>query len=275
MESDELKNLHEKEQHLNEFILRFGKAKDIMPEVQKSLDMTRWEIGALENRPTVAGEMPSATDLSFYTTQDLKFTRSSLPLMPNYDPAVISTASTVTTSGAAYIYNYVARYADIKDDKAIKFSNEQTGRYREIQARQERPQQVRKLMLLFCGSNTLKRFDIAAQSYLNLKSGAVSHEDAANAIRNVLHGLKGDLWKKAQSTPKENMNWVSMSQRLAKGQVEGAVLVRQEEVQASLISGLSDILKDRNPSSATNLDNLWTQTLDFIYAVLNLVKPIP
>jgi hypothetical protein len=42
-------------------------------------------------------------------------------------------------------------------------------------------------------------------------------------------------------------------------------------VRTSLISRLSDIAKDREGGSLTNLDNLWTQISDHIYIVLSLI----
>jgi len=276
MEPEELKNLHQKEQHYREWLRRFSKAKDIVPYVQKDLEITCWEIEALENRPTVAGEIPSgATNLPYYTEQDYKVTQSALPLMPEYNPTVIAgTASSANVSGAMFIYNHIAQYADFKDVEAIRFSNEQTKRYRDIQTQQERPKQVQSLMQVYCGAQTLQRFDTATQTYLSSKSGAVTRMDAANAIRNVLDGLKGDLFEKARTTPNENMTWITMSNRLARGSQESELLARNDAIRTSLYSGLSEILKNRDPGSTNNLDNLWTQVLDFIYSVLNLLKPV-
>lgn len=272
MEPKELENLRKKEQHLNEWLRRYRKAKNVVPEVQENLDMTRWEIDALENRPSVASGIPISVDLSFLTAQDYKFTRSALPLMPDYNPAEIGTASSTTTSGATVIYNHIAQYADFQDAQAIEFSNRQTKRYREIQAEQERPKQVRNLMQLFCSAQTIQRYDIATQAYLRYKSDDITRVDAANSIRNALDGIKGDLFERARTTPKENMTWEAMSQRLARGVDESGMLIRNEAIRTSLIKNLSEVLKDREHGSITNLDNLWAQTLDFIYSVLNLLK---
>lgn len=274
MEPEETENLRKKEQYLTKWLHRIGTAKDIVPDVQKNLEVTRWEIEALENRPTVAGEAPSSSELCYYTAQDYKYTVSGLPMIPDYKPLVMDTTASATASGTAIFIGYIAKYADIKDTKAVDFSHEQIRRYREIQERQERPLQVRSLMQVFCGTNTIKRFEIAIQVYQSSKSGVSDKSDAANAIRNIIYGLKGDLFKKAMAIPKENMTWEIMSQRLAKGLEESALLVKYESLQNTLVDGLSAILKDRTPSAATNLDNLWAQTLDYIYAVLNLLKPV-
>jgi len=273
MESDELNSLRKKEEHLSEWLRRYGKARDVVPHVQKNLDITRWEIGALENRPTVAGEVPYTAHLHYSIAQDYELTQSALPMMPVYNTAAIGTASSATTSGAMAIYNHVAKYGDLNDVKAVEFSRAQTKLYREIQAQQERPKQVRGLMELYCGANTLERFDIATQAYLSSISGAVTRMQAANAIRNTLDGIKGDLFNRARATPNEHMTWEKMAPRLAKGDAECELLLRNETTRTSLISGLSDILKDRSPSATTNLENLWVQTLDFIFAALSLLKP--
>jgi hypothetical protein len=108
MESKELNNLHKKEEHLSEWLRRYGKAKEVVPEVQKNFDMTHWEIDALENRPPVAGKIPFTVDLSYITTEDYRLTQSALPMMPVYDTTIMGTASSATTSGAVIIYNHIA-----------------------------------------------------------------------------------------------------------------------------------------------------------------------
>lgn len=93
-------------------------------------------------------------------------------------------------------------------------------------------------------------------------------------MRNVFNGVKGDLFEKARKTPNENMTWITMYQRLAKGENERQALLRNDTVRTSLNKDLSETLKDRANSSTNNIDNLWTQTLDFIYTVLNLLTPV-
>jgi hypothetical protein len=94
-------------------------------------------------------------------------------------------------------------------------------------------------------------------------------------MRNLLDGIRGDLFKLARKWPKENMTWQKMAERLAKGGstgVECQELIRQERNRSSLISRLSDILKDRETGSLTNLDNVWTQVMDHIYTVLAVCR---
>jgi hypothetical protein len=234
MESEELNNLRKKEEHLDEWLRRYSKAREIVPEVQKNLDITKWEIGALENLPTVAGEVPYTSHLRYSIAKDYELTQSAIPMMPDYDQLMMSTASSATTSGAIAIYNHVLEYGNIEDAEAIKFSHAQTKRYREIQSKQERPGQVRNLIQAHCRANTLDRFDTAAQSYLRSMSGADTQTDAANAIRNTLDGMKGDLFNRARLKPNEQMTWEIMARRLAKGAVECELLLRNGRTRGSV-----------------------------------------
>jgi hypothetical protein len=272
MEFDELYYLNQKKDHLSKWLRRYIKAGDVVPDVQANLDMTNWEIDALNNRPTVAGEVPFV-NLSDVLKQDYMFTKNAFRLMPEYNPMAVGSATSIATSGTTAVYNYVAKYADTGDPVAIDFSNKYTKRYHEIQTQQRRTDQVRNLMQMLCSENTLQRFDRATRIYLGTKSETTARTDAANAIRNTLQGLEGDLFEKARTTPKENMTWQKMSQRLAKGTEECKQLIRQDKFYATLFTDLSEILKDRDRGSSTNLDNLWTQYLDFIYVVLGLLKP--
>jgi hypothetical protein len=274
MESDELLYPELKKQHLEEWLRRYRTARDIVPDVQANIAMTDWEIDALKNRPTVASEgLPSE---SYYILKhDYEFTKKAFPLMPEYNPVVASTATAISTSGTANVYDYVAKCADSGVPEVVEYSNKYTRLYHDIQTEQQRPEKVRQLMQLFCSPSTLQRFETARCSYLSAKSAATSPREAALELRNTLDGLKGDLFKTARTTPKENMTWEKMAARLSKGgdgSDEYQEIVRQYPVRSTLIGRLSNILKYRDSGSETNMDDLWTEVLDHIYALLGLLK---
>ena len=245
-----------------------------MPYVQKKLDLTRWGIHALENRPDVSGEVPSASGLPYYASEDHKITKFALPLLPDYNLEMVATASSSGTANAAYIYNYVSKWADIQDPKAVEYSEKETEQYRELQAQHELPNEVQDLMRAYCSAQTLQRFDDAKKAYFSSKSGIVTRRDVATAIRNTLDGIKGDLFEKVRTPIEQKATWPKIYQRLAKGVKDREILTKNDAVRVLLYKNLTDVLKDREHGSATDLDNLWTQTLDFMYTVLNLLKPV-
>jgi len=94
-------------------------------------------------------------------------------------------------------------------------------------------------------------------------------------MRNLLYGIKGELFNRARKQPQENMTWGKMAQRLAKG-VQGGneqqILLKEEAKYTSLNDFLSPTAKGRDASSSMNLEHAWTQLLDHIYTVLGLIK---
>lgn len=128
-------------------------------------------------------------------------------------------------------------------------------------------------MIKYVTSSTLKRFDDAEKAYWCSKSDPDNRKEAALNMRNLLDGLKGDLFQLARSHNKENMTWEKMIKRLGIGVNNGdehRALSNQKDVRGTLISYLTDIIKGRDPR--TNLDHLRTQVLDHIYIVLGLLK---
>ena len=143
-----------------------------------------------------------------------------------------------------------------------------------MQLAQDRPQQVRSLLSKINTPNIFKRFDSAYELYQGFRGGAVNRTAAANEMRNLLWGLKGDLWTKAKKWHNENMSWNTMSARLAINGGQGRehmILDAQERKHTSLLARLADVLKDRESGSITDLNSIWTEVLDHLYTVLGLL----
>lgn len=109
--------------------------------------------------------------------------------------------------------------------------------------------------------------------YMAVRAQTGERTAAAMEIRTLLDGVKGELWERAKKWPKENMTWDIMADRLAVNDLTGhsKELMTQGKIRSSLIHRLSDIGKDREGGSATNLDYIWTEVLDHLYAILGLI----
>jgi len=246
MSQDELENFYKKRDYLDEWLSRHKEAHDIVPHVRKIQDMTNWEIEALENRPTSSGEMPS-------------------------DDIIMA----VNTSSTATIYTHVVKWAEADTSEAEEYSKKFTGLYHDLQTKQKRPEEVRALIAGLSDSSILGRFDKALEAYSHAKAGTVNRTDAALAMRNLIEGIKGKIYQLARKQEKENMTWPIMAERLAKGEPQGTEcneLEHHKSIYSPLHERLSYVLKEREGGSPANLDQLWTQVLDHIYAVLGLVK---
>lgn len=106
MDFDESHFLKKKQKHLTEWVSRFKKAKDILPEVQKNLDMTNWGIEALTNLPIEV--LPEKTEKAL--ERDCNAAMQAYPMIPII--AASTTATSMATAGTSGLYDYVAKCED-------------------------------------------------------------------------------------------------------------------------------------------------------------------
>ena len=215
-----MEGLEAKKAYLREWLERYKKAQDVVPSVQRNLEMTEWEMRALADRPEEAEEIP-LDDLETRFDREYNHLIRVLPMMPEYDPGSIPTLTAVTTSGSASTYVYVSRVGDLGTKEAQEYSRKHTVAYRKLQATQERPKEVRSLVEKLANPQTLERFDQASDAYFATRSGTGKRNAAAGAMRTLLDGVQGDLFKIASRWPRENMKWDTMVERLSKGEIEG------------------------------------------------------
>jgi hypothetical protein len=267
----EIKNLEAKLAHLLEWMNRLKDASKIAPDVQQQIELVQWQLEVLKNTPEEAEEIPFNPPSA---EKSYLYTKSVLPLIPNYDFRNMVNSTGGTVSSSSDYYNYVAHVGDLGTPKALEFSTKFTGLYQGIQQTQDRQTLVKEMIEKLKNPNTIERYEKSIKSFSIYKSGIGERESAAMAIRTLLDGVQGTLFERARKQPKENMTWGKMGSRLAKivPDSENYIeFIRQSEVRSKLISRLSDIGKDREVGAATNLEFVWTQVLDHLYITLSLL----
>jgi hypothetical protein len=274
MSDDELQNRKAKQNYLKTWLQNFGKAKGLIPHVQRELEKTEWEIEALSNKPDEASEIPTG-EMGLLFQNDFSFLSQSLPMIPNFDSKASSTSDAFTTSGTASVFEFVSRVGDIDTPTAFEYSRYYTARYQAIQVAHNLPNQIRSLLERLPTNNTLDRFNRAEKSYLVFKAESGERTSAAIEMRTFIDGLKGDLFQLARRHEKEDMSWTEMAKRLSKGGAAGLEyneIMRQEGIRSSLIKRLSAVGKDREGKSLTDLNNIWSELLDHAFTILNLIN---
>jgi len=274
MKSKELNWLNEKKDYLEDWKIQLKGAKDALPFVEANLDYTDWEIEALRNQPTMAGKQPFP-GLAEKLERDYYYTVDALPPVPSYDLTRLSTASSMATAGTASVYDYVRGFGRHDTPEARGYAQTYLAKYDALQEAQHRPQETRILVEKLKSLSTLNRFDRAETSYVGAKSGIAAPTQAASEIRNLLHGINGDLLEMAKKTHEQKITWMEMAKRLAKpGPNDGPCLelAAQENTYKTLKHYLGEIAKDFKHPSLEELSQTWTQVLDHIYTILGLVN---
>jgi hypothetical protein len=183
--------------------------------------------------------------------------------------------TSIIVSNSSETFEYVRRVGDLNTPNAIAYSQCYGSEYSQLQLEQQRPRQVRRLLEKLDNPNTLERFERAYNAFMAYKNKTGRKTAAAFEMRTLLDGIKGDLWNIAKKSPIENMTWNTMATRLALGGGGGPLHVRlisQNRLRTSIITRLSEVGKDREGGSETNLEDIWTELLDHIVTVLGMIN---
>lgn len=265
--------LEEKHELLKTWLDHHKKAQDVAPYVRKNLEWTEWELKAIRDYPDKANITFAPLEDTF--RRDLEFSRESLPMMPDYDLILVTDSTAVSTPGVSHVYGYVSNAVRLGTPEAIEYAERYTTEYQKLQESQGRAIDVRKLVEKLKQPNLLERFDKAEKAYMLLKVGTGERSTVALLLRNLLDGMKGQLFEFARKNLQENMTWKIMADRLAKGgpgSTECSVIIDEESKYSMLIDRLSTIAKDREGKLLRDIEDIWAIVLDHIYAVLSLVN---
>lgn len=270
-DSDPLKKAQQIQQHLDQWLEHQKQAQDAIPYVNQLRENNAWVIDALTHRPAGSesiplGEIPTLLEF------ELESVQRNLPLPPQYNSGGPFSSVVVSTSGNTAFYDFISQHSGLNTPDAESFTVKYKHQYQKLQTDQDRPHQVRRLLVRLGNQNTVDRFDHAATAFSAAQASVGSRADAAGAMRTTLDGVKGNLFARAKTLGGENMTWETMAHRLANNQPAARFqLIAQEKTHASLVSDLSTILKDREGSNQANLSDVWTRFLDHIFTVLGLI----
>lgn len=275
MNDDLINNRKAKFEYLQTWQSNFRQAQEMVPYVKREIDMTKWQIDALSNSPNEGSDIPTG-DMFALFKHDLKIVNEILPMMPKYDLSLTPISGSFTTAGTTCVYQYVSRFEDINTKEAQEFSTNYTEKYQKMQLEHNRPDEIRGLLARFPTNSTLERFNEAEKCYMQFKTGVIKKSATAGAMRTFLDGLKGDLLQKAKRHENENTpTWEKMAERLSRNGSSGIEynqMISEKTKHTDLKTRLSNIFKNREGESIYNIDHTWTELLDHIYIILNIIN---
>lgn len=194
---DSISKLKRKHEYLSEWLNRHRKADEVVGNVQRELEITEWQIDALENRPGEAYEV-IFPDLNQTFDSDIGAWESALPLMPEYDRRRIIQASGFSTSGTVSIYEYASRVGEIGTEDALEYSNRVTVTLQGLYTGQDRLSQLRDAINEVDSRGLETRLDEAIKACQRYSAGTGSRVAAGIHMRNLIDGLKGELFERAR-----------------------------------------------------------------------------
>ena len=265
MNNDKAKELRD---YLREFLDRNKRQTELIPEIQRAYEVANWQYQTLT---AVGSAAPTQIqqEINLRLGYALTQMKTHLPLPMDYTISLSAIANTVTGSTMSIYAAMTDR--DLQEVGAI--AQTYVTDYQILQQNHGRRVAVEKLIKENF-PHLSSYFNAASNAFETAKSLADETPSAANEMRVVLDKLKGELFEKARSWPKENMTWKVMAERIGKipDPTSGAQLIKDQEVHRDqLYSRLSQLLKKRDASNGNELANLWALLLDHLAVVLGSI----
>ena len=256
--------------YLTNWLANFQKASEAVPFVQKAKDTFDWQCEAISQQPKgteslVLYNPSSGFAMSYGDIPNI------LPMIPNIDPKAITHVNTIAASGASGTFEQILKIGEIQGEVNYVYYREQSTRYQALQRSQDRINEVQSLVQRHCSANILGQYKRAVTGYYNVKSGSSDASAAALEMRTLLDNIKGELFERARTVPRENMTWDVMVQRVYSGAAttpRHTELLDQGIKRSDLINYLSTVAKRRGGGQPYNFEDLWAMVLDHIYILL-------
>ena len=272
MKAKQIAQLRETDDYLTEWISRTQQAYAEIPGVRRLKADIDLQIVTLENQPEEADQIPLG-NLEQTIDIEQQYILEHIQMPPKVMPVSIASATAITASGTAGVYEYVSRVGELNTQATIVYENEFLTRYHSLQQHRNQTETIRSIIRRMSCPGSLERFERALSFLSTVLAGSSELTAAAMEIRTLLDGIQGDLFALARQWPKENMTWDSMIKRLSGDYPDGPkyqTLYSQQQKRSALILKLSEIGKDRVSASPSDLEEIWVQVLEHLYIVLTL-----
>ena len=183
--------LTERKNYLEEVKESYLQAQAALPFVQQNLEQTEWQLAVFRDLPEEALDIPLPIGEDEVKI-DNQYLRAVFAVLDVPDTQLLNSTASITTSGTTDAYSFVSRVRDLAIPSVMAYSDIYVTQYQEMQVAQDRPRQVRAQLGKLNTVDMYDRFDRAYEAFRGYKSGAVARTAAANELRNLLSGLKGD-----------------------------------------------------------------------------------
>lgn len=271
---DWLPKLRSKSIYLTEWLRRYTVMADVAPMVKKTLDYTNWEIDVVENRPSILGG-PSLPDLAHSTKLDLANVQTILPMPYQYTPDTIAGASAFSSTGVIAVFDYTQEFVGFAEADGVDYAEDAKASLEKLDSTYNTHDELRHLIATFGKRGLNDRFSVVSSALESYQIGTSDKTAAAIGMRNLLDGVKGELWSRARTHPSENMTWSLMANRLAYGSIGGPhhdTLLSLESTYTSIIAKLSEIAKDRDCKTLLDPISIWIDVKNFLIAIVGLLR---
>ncbi|MCJ7690436.1 MAG: hypothetical protein MUO60_14105 [Clostridiaceae bacterium] len=195
------------------------------------------------------------------------------PNIPIINTSVPSTGTALTTFGQVEALDIIKG-----DPKYPVDYNVIIEQYESFQNNQERINKI-KLMLDNISEDLSKKFIETVDLYKKYQNDLIDDAALANSLRNLIYKLFRDKLKEIINKKfhlfEQKFKWDYLCDYLAKngkGSAEHKQLLNMKTKHDEIIDILSKISKNRNNQTKDNISTIYSEIINFIYSVINLIS---
>ena len=253
--------------YIREWLERQRQAAELAPDIQRARSAAEWQESAYAD---IYPYLPESDREALDTRFDLAYhhLKSELPMPPSYGPGAVTGISSTVATATMGTYGFALGLRDV-GPLAFARAQPHISSFQRLQDSQNRVTEVRGLLLKI-SSKLADQFERANAQQVMVSTHPDRVATAALEIRTVVDNLKGELLERARNTPRENMTWEIMVDRLAKQvsrETSVALLLAQRTERGHLLDKLSALAKRRSEANEGELSNMWSLVLEHLYIV--------
>lgn len=247
--------------YIREWLERQRQEAELASDIQHARSAAEWQEAAYAD---IYPYLPESDRKVLDSRFDLAYhhLKSELPMPPSYGPGAVTGISSAVATGTMGTYGFAIGLRDL-GPLAFAKAQPHIASFQRLQASQNRVTEVRGLLFKI-SAKLADQFERANDEQVVVSTHPDRVATAALEIRTVVDNLKGELFERARNTPRENMTWEIMADRLAKRashETSVALLLEQRSERGSLIDKLSALAKSRSEANEGELSNLWSLVL--------------
>lgn len=271
--------LKKKNDRLANFLHQAKKIGDLTPVVKQAKEETEWNIDVFNSMPPKAQNSIDEDKFEDVFKKDWNIWEKAVPHFKLDSHFITTSGSGASGTASEVVFNEISLINQNRQYPEVNtWSDKHITEYFKIQSKQNKISEIEE-MLKKIYIELSKEFKDAESLYIKVEANVLSPKEGANAMRNVLNHLEGNLLEKARTHPKEQVSksgrWRFISDRLAIGGLNSnqhSLLVLKESDQSRIKIDLTDICKNTATNALSKLKIIHTQWLDHLYTTLKLIE---
>jgi hypothetical protein len=252
-------------------------AAEAFPALQQTVELATYYSKVLDTMPAAIPDPPRIVVVDSLTASH-QFYDANRERLERFELPIVASGLAFYASGSVLTYDSLSGLVTAQQNDIRTWATPIVAEYKQLQVQQNKSESVSRTLQKI-NANLEDEFNAAIKTYKKSIGGLAGKESAGIALRNVLENFKGEIHVKALLAAKaskpatQKLKWFEMAPLISKGPSETSQFISEESTYRSLHDRLTMIAKNRSTISNEDLEDIFVELIDHLFAVLNFVDP--